>query len=107
MENNVYHNTMEGTKLHKVGFTSNWENRSKMYITHNPLIEFKEFAITYSKTKHALERECQKEIEKMGGRFIEKNGIKTEWFEIDGDFSLADLKCCKGRKIHKFEEGVA
>ena len=104
--NAVYHNTMTNTILHKVGFTNNMERRKREYITGNPLIEFREYANTYSKTKHELERECQKEIEEMGGRFIVNHGIKTEWFEFDGEFSLKDLKCCKHRKIHIVEEVV-
>ena len=102
--NKVYLNKMKGTNYKKVGFTNNLERRKREYITGNPLIEFVEYANTYSKTKHELERECQKEIEEMGGKFVINHGIKTEWFELEGDFSLADLKCCKRRKIHSFEE---
>ena len=104
MANIIYHNGMTGTNLHKIGFSGNWENRKKSYITDNPLIKFKEYAKTYRKTKHRLERECQKEIEEMGGRFLIVDGVKTEWFEFDGELSLSDLKCCKNRKIYQFEE---
>lgn len=107
MANQIYLNGMTGTRLYKVGFSGNWENRKKSYITDNPLIEFKEYAITYRKTKHRLERECQREIEAMGGKFITVEGVKTEWFELDRDFSLNDLKCCKGRKIYQYNEEVA
>ena len=99
MKNRVYHITMVGTKLHKTGFSSNWFNRRNSYITCNPLIEFVEYVETYKKTKHKLEREMQKEIETLGGRYIVNHGKKTEWFEFDGDFSLDMLKSCKDRKI--------
>ena len=103
MANRIYLNGMKGTKLQKVGFSGNWCDRRKLYVTHNPLIEFKEYAITYAKTKHRLEKECQREIEEMGGKFLVVDGIKTEWFELDREISLADLKCCKGRKIYTFK----
>ena len=103
MKNRAYHNTMRGTILHKVGFSGNWFNRRNSYITDNPLIEFVEYVETYKKTKHRLEREIQREIEELGGRFVTNNGKKTEWFEFDGEFSLSMLKSCKGRVIHQGE----
>lgn len=99
MKNRVYHNTMTGTKMHKVGFSGNWINRRNSYITDNPLIEFIEYIETYKKTKHRLEKEIQKEVEALGGRYVINHGKKTEWFEFDGDFSLDMLNCCKRRKI--------
>lgn len=100
MKNRVYHITMKNTNLHKAGFTRNWFNRRNSYITCNPLIEFKEYVETYKKTKCRLEREMQREIEELGGRFIINHGKKTEWFEFDGEFSLDMLKCCRSRKIY-------
>lgn len=104
MANRIYLNTMESTGAQKIGFSGNWERRRRQYITHNPFITFEEYVITYGKTKHQLEVQCHAEIEAMGGTFIIKDGIKTEWFMLDKKISLADLKCCKGRKIHKFKE---
>lgn len=93
----------DGKFVQKVGFSGNWDSRRRSYITDNPFVIFKEYAKTYDKTKHFLERQCQKEIEEMGGEFIVRDGIKTEWFKIDKPISLSDLKCCKNRKIYKFE----
>ena len=98
--NIIYLNRIKGTNLFKVGFSSNWENRRKSYITDNPLIEFVECIKTRAHNKHKIEKMCQKEIEKIGGRFIINHGIKTEWFEFDGDFNFKMLSCCKNRKVY-------
>ena len=98
---NIVYLVQDGnTNKFKVGFASNWEQRRKHYITHNPNIKFIECIKTRAASKHKIERMCQKEIEKMGGTFITNYGVKTEWFKFKGDFSLSMLKCCKNRKIY-------
>ena len=99
--NIIYLIKMAGTNLYKIGFSSNWENRKKSYITDNPLMECIECLKTQKRSKHWVERMCQQEVEQIGGKFITKCGVKTEWFEFEEEFSFSMLNFCKNRKIYE------
>ena len=93
----------------KVGYTKNWNTRSRAYITDCPGVVLLETVNTYAKSKCQLEVAIHKEITAMGYRFRGNYGTTTEWFFVPADKEaefeangLAQFKACRNRVITKY-----
>lgn len=104
--------------LLKIGYATDLITRMKQYATHNGASKFLEYAETYKKTKHNLEKTLHKELTDRGYIRLYKKvliwNVKTEWFHLtyeqwqelinNSDTILGNFKACKGRKVCKVED---
>ena len=104
--------------LLKIGYATDLITRMKQYATHNGVSKFLEYAETYKKTKHNLEKVLHQELTDKGYTRLYKKvliwDVKTEWFHLtyeqwqelvnSSDTILGNFKACKGRKICKVED---